>query len=228
MDSEDRGDKDKVKDAFANFAKGIENVEKEDQEAKEEILVTGIKKREKINKKTLRASRILTESLSKIRTEAGKSAFVGTSGKIKSPKFRRKEFVKLLARELLLIGHDELKEFGGVISKAKLDSHFTETRDNWELRENDMIEALTYLVDEQLIPHTDKLGEKLEIIYFIAQELSSDGKEILLASQGISPTIAQLSTVLNWSEDRVESAISQLVNDGLAIKDNNTIFFPGL
>ena len=45
---------------------------------------------------------------------------VGTSGKIKSPKFRRGDFVKLLARELLLIGHDELKEFGGVISKEKL------------------------------------------------------------------------------------------------------------
>ncbi len=228
MDSEDRADKDKVKDAFANFAKGIKNVEKEDQEAKKEILVEGIKKREKINKKTLRSSRILTESLSKIRTEAGKSAFVGTSGKIKSPKFRRKEFVKLLARELLLIGHDELKEFGGVISKEKLDSHFTETRENWQLRENDILEALAYLVDEQLIPHTDKLDEKLEIIYFVARELSSDGKEILLASQGISPTINQLSTVLNWSEKRVESGVTQLVDDGLAIKDKDTIFFPGL
>ena len=227
MDSEDRDNKRDVKDAFASFAKDLKNVEKEDKEAKKEILVKGIEKREKINKKTLRSSRILTESLSKIRTEAGKSAFVGTSGKIKSPKFRRTDFVKLLARELLLIGHDELTQSGGIISKEKLDTHFKETRDKWQLRENDSVEALSCLVDEKLIPHIDKM-DKLELIYFIPRELSSDGKEILIASQGISPSISQLSTILNWNEKRVENAVKQLVEDGLAIQDEETLFFPGL
>ncbi|OLS22747.1 MAG: hypothetical protein HeimC2_28950 [Candidatus Heimdallarchaeota archaeon LC_2] len=227
MDSKDRDNNNKVSDAFANFAQGIKDVEKKDKEAKKEILVKGIEQREKINKKTLRSSRILTESLSKIRTEAGKSAFVGTSGKIKSPKFRRKDFVKLLARELLLIGHDELTHYGGIISKEKLSSHFKETRDNWHLRDNDIVEALTFLIDEQLIPRIDKL-DKLELIYFIPRELSSDGKEILTASQGISPSISQLSKVLNWDQNRIENAVKQLVEDGLAIQDEDTIYFPGL
>ncbi|MHA2098088.1 MAG: hypothetical protein ACW99A_05330 [Candidatus Kariarchaeaceae archaeon] len=228
MDSEDRDGDEKVKSAFADFAKGLSDVEKEDKKARKDILIKGIEEREKINKKTLFSSKILTESLSKIRTEAGQSAFVGTSGKIKSPKFRRGEFVKLLARELLIIGHDEFSEYGGVISNSKLDSYFSETRSNWSLRDGDILEAVQYLVNEKLIPHIDKLNEELDIIHFIARELSTDSKEILMASQGIEPSISKLAKLLNWQEARVNNAVKQLASDGLAIIDNDNVYFPGL
>ncbi|MFV2015921.1 MAG: hypothetical protein ACC656_10855 [Candidatus Heimdallarchaeota archaeon] len=228
MDSEDNNEGDKIKDAYANFAQGLVKVEEEDKKAKKEILVKGIEEREKISKKTLSSSKILTEALSKIRTEAGKSAFVGTSGKIKSPKFRRGEFIKLLARELLLIGHDEFIQYGGIISKNRLESHFTETRTNWKLRDNDIQEAVSYLVKEKLIPHIDKLNEELDIIHFIARELSTDGKAILMAAQGIDPSISRLATLLNWEKIRVKNAVQQLASDGLAVVDDDSVYFPGL
>lgn len=228
VDSEDRKEGEKVKHAYANFADSLVDVEEDDKKAKKEILVKGIEEREKISKKTLSSSKILTEALSKIRTEAGKSAFVGTSGKIKSPKFRRGEFIKLLARELLLIGHEEFMQYGGIISKSKLESYFEETRTNWKLREDDIQEAVGYLVKEELIPQIDKLNEELDIIHFIARELSTDGKEILLAAQGIDPSISRLATMLNWEKVRVEKAVKQLASDGLAIIDGDSVHFPGL
>ena len=228
MDSEDNQEGDKVKNAYSNFAQGLVDVEEEDKKAKKDILVKGIENREKISKKTLSSSKLLSESLSKIRTEAGKSAFFGTSGKIKSPKFRRGDFVKLLARELLLIGHEEFSQYGGIISKSKLESHFLETRTNWKLRENDIQEAVSYLVKEKLIPRIDRLNEELDIIHFIARELSTDGKQILMAAQGIDPSISRLATVLNWKEIRVKNAVQQLVSDGMAVMDDDSVYFPGL
>jgi hypothetical protein len=228
VDSEDNKKGNKVKNAYSNFAQGLVDVEEDDKKAKKDILVRGIENREKSSKKTLSSSKLLTEALSKIRTEAGKSAFVGTSGKIKSPKFRRGEFIKLLARELLLIGHEEFSQYGGIISKTKLESHFIDTRTNWKLRENDIQEAVSYLVKEKLIPRIDKLNEELDMIHFIARELSIDGKEILMAAQGIDPSISRLATVLNWEEVRVKNAVQQLVSDGLAIVDDDSVYFPGL
>ncbi|MCE7736449.1 MAG: hypothetical protein GPJ54_16330 [Candidatus Heimdallarchaeota archaeon] len=228
MDSEDKKEGDKVKNAYSNFAQGLVDVEEEDKKAKKDILVSGIENREKISKKTLSSSKLLTEALSKIRTEAGKSAFVGTSGKIKSPKFRRGEFIKLLARELLLIGHEEFSQYGGIISKSKLESHFIETRTNWKLRENDIQEGVSYLVKEKLIPRIDKLNEELDMIHFIARELSTDGKQILMAAQGIDPSISRLATVLNWEQIRVKNAVQQLVSDGMAVMDEDSVYFPGL
>ncbi|MCH8908107.1 MAG: hypothetical protein IH840_13545, partial [Candidatus Heimdallarchaeota archaeon] len=126
----EKSKKESTADAFANFASSLSQIEETDKVERGEILKKGVEDREKLEKDTLQSSRLVTGKLSSIREEAGLSAFVGTSGKIKSPKFRRSEFIQLLAREVLLIGRDELKDKGGFISTDYLNTYFSECRDN--------------------------------------------------------------------------------------------------
>lgn len=220
--------KKKREKALNSFAAGLLDVEKEDKEAKKEILREGIEEREKIDKSTLKSSRVVTSKLSKIREEAGLSAFVGTSGKIKSPKFRRGEFISFLAREVLLIGRDELKGTGGLISMSKLENHFSETRKNWQLRENDIAEAIKLLVKQDMIPGSEKISDELEIIHFKAIELSKDTRQILQTAMGIEVSKNSLSSILGWPLERVNASIKQLVKDGISVEDGDNVYFPGL
>lgn len=216
------------KAALSSFADSLLNAQKEDKKAKKEILKKGIEERENSEKSALLSSRLITSKLSDMRSQADMSAFVGTSGKIKSPKFKRKEFISLLARELLLIGNEELTDKGGIISLAKLQKFFDETRDNWELRENDIKDALNFLMDEKMIPNYEKLDENIELIYFKPIELSTDTRRILMVAHGIDATKKAIQDVLGWDKERVQLAISQLVRDGLAVEEGDFVFFPGL
>ncbi len=221
-------DSEKKENAFASFASDLVDVEKEDEKAKKEILKEGIEKIEKDEKKSILSSRMITSEISKLRGYADMSAFVGTSGRIKSPKFKRREFISLLARELLLIGNEEINDRGGIISLKKLEEYFAEKRDNWELRENDIKEAIKFLEKEKMIPSFEKLDKNLELIYFKPIELSKDTRKILMAAHGIEATKKTIKDVLGWSEERVNNGIKQLVSSGLAVEEGEFIFFPGL
>lgn len=218
----------KKKDAFANFASKLDKVVEEDKEAKKEILKDGIESMEKSDKGSIMSSKALTGKLSSIRQEAGMSAFVGTSGKIKSPKFKRKEFIELLARELLLIGSEEMRDKGGIISIAKLTDHFAETRENWELRDKDIKEGVEYLKSKELIPKFNKISDDLQLIHFRPIELSQDTQEILKVAHGIEVTRDKLVDLLGWTAERVDTGISLLKTNGLAVEDDGFIYFPGL
>ncbi|MDH5402180.1 MAG: EAP30/Vps36 family vacuolar-sorting protein [Candidatus Heimdallarchaeota archaeon] len=226
--SSDEDKERKRKDAFANFANSLINTEIEDKEAKDEILREGIAEREKNQMKTISSSRMLTAELSKARQKAGLSAFVGTSGKIKSPKFNRSEFLELLSREVLLIGSEEIKDSGGILSIQKIYQHFNDTRPNWELRDSDIEDAIKVLVDKELIPGIETINKELSIVHFIPSELSTDTREILKVSSGIQVTIDRLVVLLNWQRERVNSALNQLVLDGIAVMAEEEVYFPGL
>lgn len=222
-DSEDKRSK-----ALANFAGKLEKQKEEDKEAKKKILKEGIEEREKSSKGSIMSSKAVTGTLSNMRGKAGMSAFVGTSGKIKSPRLRRGEFIEMLARELLLIGNDEFKDSGGVVTMNKLKTHFDESRDNWELRENDIEEAVKYLSKENMIPNFEKLDKDMEIIYFKPIELSQDIKKILMAAHGIEATKTGLTEILGWNKERVDAAVKQLVSIGIAVEQEDFVFFPGM
>ena len=228
MNDPNEEDRQKKKSALAGFADSLVNVEKEDKKAKKEILREGIEEREKSDKSAIMSSRMVTGALSDLRAQAGLSAFVGTSGKIKSPRFKRKEFISLLARELLLIGTEELKDKGGIISTANLTGYFQESRENWELREFDINDALEYLKKQKMIPNYEKLNEDIEIIYFKPIELSQDTRKILIAAHGLSPTKKDLLNILGWNQNRLDIGLKLLVESGLAIVSEEEIFFPGM
>ncbi len=230
MSTRERPDKERKKrdNAHANFAEGLIQSEEEDKEARKEILREGVDEREKIDKSTLSSSRAVTGQLSRIREEAGLSAFVGTSGKIKSPRFRKGEFISMLAREILLIGTEEMEESGGIISLAKIKQFFAESRENWELRENDIEEAIKLLEKQEMIPGGERVSDELTIVHFKASELSKDAKHILKAALGVEVTKSSLASILGWTPKRVDIGINQMIKDKIAIEDGENIYFPGL
>ena len=80
---------------------------------------------------------------------------------------------------------------------------------------------------EKLIPRIENIDKTLEIVYFIPIELSGDVKTLLKAAHGMSPTINQLCSILNWEKVRVENTVNKLVSDKLALMDEETVYFPG-
>ncbi|MHA2090444.1 MAG: hypothetical protein ACW98K_06250 [Candidatus Kariarchaeaceae archaeon] len=230
MSTREKPEKEKKKreDALTGFADSLLKVEEEDREAKQEILKEGIEEREKSSKSAMTSSRMVSGTLSTIRDEAGLSAFIGTSGKIKSPKFRRGKFIQLLAREVLLIGRDEMKPSGGVVSMEKLEEYFKESRENWILRENDLEDAVLLLDKQDMIPDLQKVDKEIKVIHFRPTELSRDTRQLLVAAMGIDVDREKLTTILGWDIERVGAAMKQLVQEGIAIEDGDTVYFPGL
>jgi hypothetical protein len=227
MTPPDQSEKDQKKEAFANFADSLIQAEKDDEQAKKDILRKGIAKREKKQKGEIESSRAITKLISELREKADLSPFVGTSGKIKSPRLRRGEFIEILSRELLYIGSEEMKETGGVVSLKHLRTYFQQKRDNWELRDQDIPEAIDHLLSQQLIANREEIEGEI-IVYFQAIELSSDPKQLVEASLNIEATHERLLMILGWSEARLQQAIDQLVEDGIAIDDGTQVYFPGL
>ena len=221
-------DEDPRKSAMANFASGLLAAEEEDKKAKKAIIREGVERLEKSESALIKSSKMLTSELARIREEADMSPFVGTSGKITSPKLRRGEFIELLGRELLWIGREELKDKGGIISLSQLRSYFTTNRDNWELRDKDIPEALRWLNEEDMIPELDRLDDELTLIRFRPIELSQDTRAILKAAMGLEVTKSRLLSILGWQELRLDEALHQLEEDGIAIISGEDVYFPGL
>lgn len=216
------------KEALKKFANNLLDIEKDAEEKKRSRLKEGVERMEKEKDSTVLKSRHIKSRLGEIRQQAEMSTFVGTSGEIKSPRFRRGEFLQLLAREVLLIGTEELKtETGGICSVDRLKEHFVKTRENWKLREKDLPDAIDLLLKENLIPGF--VDKEKKIIQFIAKELDSDANDLLIAASGLQETsVEQLKAVLGWREERLEKTLSHLERQGLVIRDGNDLFFPGL
>lgn len=220
-------DKDERKNAMNDFAKKLADVEQAAKDEKKAILKQGVKTREMNLGKTTLKSRKITSNLASIREKAGMSAFVGTGGKIVSPRFRKKEFLHLLARELLYIGTEELTEAGGILSLSKLEEYFANSRPNWKLKEKDIPQAIQLLEKEKLIPGF--IDKEKGIVQFRPIELSDDANKILRMASGLGQSTAKdLAKMLGWGIERVDAGIKALTKLGLAVEENGTIFFPGL
>jgi hypothetical protein len=227
MTPSDESNKDEKEKAFASFADSLIQAEKDDEQAKKDILREGIAQREKKQKDKISSSRTITRMISELREKADLSPFVGNSGKIKSPRLKRGEFIEVLSRELLYVGIKEMQDSGGVVSLSHLRKFFREKRENWDLREKDIPEAIDHLLEQKLIAGRDEVDDEI-IVYFQAIELSSDPKQLMEASLNIEATHERLQTILGWSEARVQQALDQLVEDGIAIDDGTQVYFPGL
>ncbi len=219
---------DDKKKAKENYAQSLLNIEKDAKEKKTAILKNGVQKIEDDKSQSVFRSRKIKERVTKLREKAGLSAFVGTSGKITSPRFKRGEFLQILSRELLLIGTEELKnETGGIISIEKLQDHFSKTRSNWKLREKDIPEAIEILEKNKLIPGF--IDKEKKIVQFIPVELNEDSNELLRIAKGFEMlNVEKIQLVTGWNKERVEKTIEQLENLGLIIVDEENIYFPGL
>jgi len=216
------------KSAMAGFADSLLEAQEEDKKAKKQILKEGVERLEKKEGDLIKSSKLLNSELAKVRQQADMSPFVGTSGKITSPKFRRAEFIEILAREILWIGREELKDKGGIISLHQLRDYFTTSRDNWELRDKDIPEALTWLDEHDMIPNLDKIDDELTLIHFRPVELSTDTRALLKAAMGIDATRSKLRAILGWDETRLDEALRLLEGDGIVLVDGEQIYFPGL
>ncbi|MCH8908179.1 MAG: hypothetical protein IH840_13905, partial [Candidatus Heimdallarchaeota archaeon] len=69
---------------------------------------------------------------------------------------------------------------------------------------------------------------KKEIILFKPVELSEDASEILGIAQGIDMTIPRLIKRLGWSQERVETGVKKLIADGIAVQEDEDVYFPGI
>ncbi len=216
------------KEAFKQFADNLLGIEKEAKEKKTAKLKEGVERLESEKDTEILKSRHIKFKMGAIREQAGLSTFVGTSGKIKSPRFRRGEFLQLLARELLLIGTEELKkETGGICSINRLTDYFEKTRENWKLREKDISDAIDVLIKQKLIPGF--LSKEKGIVQFIPKELDSDANDLLQMASGLSEIdLIKLQAVLGWEKERMMKTLDQLEKQGLVIKDGDNLFFPGL
>lgn len=215
------------KDALDAFAASLNKVEEDDKQTRKSVLKKGVLEREEKKGTNIR-SKMVQQQLTRIRSEADLSAFIGTGGKIKSPRFKRKEFLQLLAREVLLIGTEELTGTGGIISLTKLQQHFNETRKNWELRENDLFEAVEKLIKQDMIPRIEQTSTE-SLIYFKAIELSQDPESIIMAASGVDDlSIEILCNLTGWDIPRVREAVEQLEQSGIVITEGDTVYFPGL
>ncbi|MHA1778323.1 MAG: hypothetical protein ACTSYN_02005, partial [Candidatus Heimdallarchaeaceae archaeon] len=70
-------------------------------------------------------------------------ASIGTAKKIRTPMiFGKDQFQQKLARELLIIGTEELKDIGYAITIGNLIKYFNETRPNWRVRTSDITKVI--------------------------------------------------------------------------------------
>ncbi len=216
------------KKALESFEEELREIEEKGKEERKKTLVQGVKQLEK-EKDVLKSSRVVTERLSEARREAGISSAVGTAGKIKRPRmFGKKEFEALLERELLLVGNEELKQAGGLISIKKLYEHFKETRPNWKIKEKEILNALSRMENAGVIPGFITVSEKKDFVLFRPLELDNSVQQLLKAASGGITELKQIAVLLDWSEENVLELAKMLEKQGICIIEEDNIFFPGM
>ena len=221
-----------LSDAYKSMDDDLVKTQKDDKESKQEVLAKGIEKIEKKNYKELMASRMLVNKVLDIRKRAGMPQTIGTAGKVKAPTiFGKDEFKQKLARELLIIGNEELDDIGGAITIANLVDYFKETRINWKVKVGDILEVLKKLEEKEIIPPRVDIGEEDVLIRFKPIEMSTDFQEVLRLATGLPfLTVAKVSSHLGWSVERAQNTLTIMMKYDLAILDEGSgdYYFPGL
>lgn len=209
-------------DAFAAFGKKLNDIEEKDKQKRKEMLKEGTSQIQQDNKKGF-GSELVNRQLSYVQQEAGLSAFTDASGEIKSPKLRRGSFLKILARELLLIGLEELPS--KVTTVSSLASYFATNRTNWKLREKDIPEALEILEKDDLIPPVVAEDEDY-LVFFAPIELTEDPKRLIIIASGVSDlTFANLESITGWSKSRLMQAVEYLSKQGVISYSDDEMYF---
>ena len=217
-----------LSNAFQSFDNSLTEITKKAKEERKDILKQGVMELEKNYGEVLRASKLAVKRIQEIRVKAGMSSSVGTSGVIKKPRFKGKEdYVNSLARELLVVVLEEHPGSGGVFNLESLYQVFKETRQNWDVKKKELLEAIHLLEKNKVIPGRTKFGEE-EYILFRPIELSQDLGKVLKAAHGGITNISQLQELLGWEKERVARAIESLQKQGVCVVEGEEVFFPGL
>lgn len=218
--------------AYASFEKELLDSEKKDTEKRQQILQEGVEKIEKKAKKELKSSRFLVEKILEVRKKAGMPTTIGTSGKIRVPLlFGKDQFEQKLAREILIIGNEELKDIGNAITIGNFVKYFMETRPNWKVKSSDITRVLSKLEEAKVIPQRISLDEGLVLIRFKPLSLSNDIQAVLRLATGLpSLTVEKVSSHLDWPIARAQNTLKRMLEMDLAILDEETgeYYFPGI
>ncbi|MHA1852762.1 MAG: hypothetical protein ACTSUF_04540 [Candidatus Heimdallarchaeaceae archaeon] len=218
--------------AYSSFEEDLLNAQQQDSEKRQEILQEGIAKIEKKAKKELKSSKFLVHKILEIREKAGMPASIGTAKKIRTPMiFGKDQFQQKLARELLIIGTEELKDIGYAITIGNLIKYFNETRPNWRVRTSDITKVISKLEEAKIIPKRIELGGEQVLIRFKPLSLSSDIQAVLQLATGLpSLSIDKVVSHLDWPVERAQDTLKTMLEMDLAILDEETgkYYFPGI
>ena len=219
-------------DAYKSFDAELDYAKEKDKRKKQEILEEGIEQIEKKSSKELGSSKILAAKIIDIRQKAGMAQTIGTSKKIKTPMiFGKDEFKQKLARELLIIGTEELADIGCAISIANLIDYFKETRSNWKIRIGDILEVLKVMEAKEVIPKRVDIGDEEVLIRFKPIEMSPDIQQVLRLSTGLPfLTVDKIASHLGWPIERAQSTLTVMIKMDIAVLDEETgnYYFPGV
>lgn len=214
--------------AFEEFSNQLENYTKLDEIEKNRILKHGISNIEKNFQSQINSSKIINSYLSNLKSQINLSSISNSSKKIRSPFIFRRKYIQNLANEIFLISHDLIKENGSILSLNTIKTCFKANRTNWKIRDKDIPEAINWLNKKKLIPSILNKNENNSLIVFTPIELNSDSNILLSIIDKNQYEFTELLNLLNWNEKRLHSCILFLQNNGIAVIDNTTIYFPGI
>ncbi|NHJ46520.1 MAG: hypothetical protein FK733_01915 [Asgard group archaeon] len=225
-------DKEKVSDAYKKFAEDLNEIEEKDKEKRKKVLKDGILDLEQKYKEEIKGTHAVDARLVKLRKEAGMPELIGVGDKVEKKRFKDKEkYEQFLAKEVLEVGIEESRNFGGIMKFKQFCVVFENKRPNWIAPEKEIRHALETLAINGLIPKLYRMKDKSILITFRPAELESDIIAILnIASVGAKLTKADTISILGWQKERIDLALKSLIDQKMALfdKKEQIYFFPAL
>lgn len=224
--------KEKISDAYKKFAEDLEDIEEESKEEKKRVLKKGVLEIEQKYKEEIKGTHAVDARIVKLRKEAGMPELIGVGDKVQRSRFKDKDkFDQFLAKEVLEVGIDESRQYGGVILFSSFCSLFKVKRPNWEAPPKEIKKALESLAVAGLIPKLHKLKNKSILITFKPAELEVDFLTVLnVASANGQTSKQEIMSLLGWQKERVELVLTSILEQEIATfdKKEELYYFPAL
>ncbi|MFX0140437.1 MAG: hypothetical protein ACFFDN_42755 [Candidatus Hodarchaeota archaeon] len=153
---------------------------------------------------------------------------------LKKDKLKKKEYYKKLSEILLSIGEAIQAEMGGIILLSELYQFVKKKYPQVELEVEDLKVSLKNLKDDKLILGLKKLKSGIELVRFYPSDVSGDMNKVLeLATELGQLNITDVMNRLNWTHERSQMVLEDLVNNKIAKKsskysEGEIWYFPGL
>lgn len=222
MAKEEENEKDlksRIKDAYKDFGEQIIDIEDYAETEAEIKLKEGVEKISKKFKDELKAP----PSFIKDRLEiSGMREEILRKELRKKPLIGKKRFYQKLNITLLSHGINLSKDGTSLTQDDLIESFISK----YGVEREDVQKSIKNLEKQNLL-RLEKSGQKI-LIFFTPQELSPDEQLVLNLARkkkGIL-TVIIVSSSLNWNEVRSRSTLEALTKTGIAIRENNTFYFP--
>ncbi|MEA2070071.1 MAG: hypothetical protein U9O98_02160 [Asgard group archaeon] len=220
--------KDKIKDAYQNFADDLEKIEKEDEKKRKETLKKGVMEIEQKYRDEIKNTHVVDERIVKLRKEARMQELIGTREKVDKKNFKDKNKYELfLAKELLEVGIEESQKYGGIMTFQELQTLFRKKRPNWVAPQKEIKKAINRLIKAGLIPEKQKMKKAKKIlITFKPAQLMPDMITILnlVSGQGYT-TQKAIQQILGWKEERIQYILKTMQEEAICYYDKKQQLF---